>query len=226
MLAGQLTTALYMQGFPIVVNSSLGSASVVTLTTVRTVCRLGLMPVQNVAYATSPQLSRSYGAMDMPLFHRMIKIMAMAAFWSGIGVVLALTTVGPWLLSKWTGGKISISHLTFGLFALSIAFQGLWVCFQLVLGCCNKHHFFNYFYCGSVALSLGVTLLLARPFGFNVVPVIMLVSDIMVAGMGYFLCTKKLDGFNPSVLQCVFQADFYRSLIAKTLSHRRPVNTQ
>ena len=225
MLAGQLTTALYMQGFPIVVNSTLGSASVVTLTTLRTICRLGLMPVQNVAYATSPQLSRSYGARDMALFHRMLKIMAVAAFWSGIALVMGLVTVGPWLLSQWTGGRVSVSHLTIGLFALSIAFQGLWVCFQNVLGCCNKHHFFNYFYCGSVILSLGVTLLLARSLGFTVVPAIMATSDLMVASLGFYLCIKKLDGFNPGALLCVFQADFYRGLIAKMVSYRRPAAT-
>ena len=220
-LVGQMTTALYMQGFPLVVNRSLGAATVVTLTTVRTVSRLGLLPIQTVAFSSSPQLSRSYGAQDRGLFGRLLKIMATACFWSALGVTIGLSSVGPWLISKWTGGRLTVDHTTICLFALSVSFQGVWTCCMVTLGSCNRHHLFNYAYFCIIVIALGAAAFLTRPYGFKVIPIIMLTADVIVATIGLYLCKTKIAYFNPRELLCIFQISFYKTIALKIATQRK-----
>jgi O-antigen/teichoic acid export membrane protein len=220
-LVGQVTTALYMQGFPLVVNRSLGAATVVTLTTVRTVSRLGLLPIQTVAFSSSPQLSRSYGSQDRALFGRLLKIMATACLWSALGVTIGLSSFGPWLISKWTGGRLTVDHTTICLFALSVSFQGVWTCCMVTLGSCNRHHLFNYAYFCVIAIALGAAVFLTKPFGFKVIPITMLTADVVVATIGLYLCKTKITYFDPRELLCVFQFSFYKTVIFKIITERK-----
>jgi O-antigen/teichoic acid export membrane protein len=219
-LLSQVTIALYMQGFPLVVNRSLGSATVVTLTTLRTMCRFGLLITQTVAYSSSAQLSRSCGAQDWPFFRRLLKIMAVVAFWASLSITATLVLFGPFLLSTWTGGRLTIDPLTIGIFALSVAFQGIWTCCMVVLNACNRHHLFSYAYFTATVLSLVAAFFLAKPFGFDVIPVIMLITDIAVAALGFYLVKTKIPESHLRELTCIFTAAFYRNLLAKILSQR------
>jgi O-antigen/teichoic acid export membrane protein len=220
LLMGQLTVALYMQGFPLVVNRSLGSASVVTLTTLRTICRFGLLVTQTVAYACGAQLSRSAGARDWEFFRRLLRIMAMVAFWCGAGVTATLMIFGPFILSKWTGGRLSIDPFTIGIFALSVAAQGVWTCCTVTLSSCNRHHLFNYGYFTATVLSLVVSFFLTRSLGFEVVPVSMLVSDVCVATLGLYLVRTRVPESHLRELTCIFQIAFYKNLLESVLNRR------
>ena len=215
----QITIALYMQGFPLVVNRTLGSAAVVTLTTLRTVSRLGLLIVQTVALSSSPQLSKSYGVQDWSFFGRFVKIMATVSFWSAIFMSTGLTIFGPWLIYKWTGGKLLVDHSTIGLFALSVSFQGFWTCFMVVLDACNRHHFFCYCYFLITLASLGVALFMVEPFGFNSIPAVMLVADILVVLSGLFFFRKNIPQYRLNELSCIVRISFYRNLVSDLSDH-------
>jgi O-antigen/teichoic acid export membrane protein len=220
LLMGQLTIALYMQGFPLIVNRSLGSATVVTLTTLRTVCRFGLLAVQTVAYSSSAQLSRSYGSGDWAFFRRLLKIMAAVSVWAAIGVTISLSVFGPWILSKWTGGRLTVDPLTIGLFALSVSFQGIWTCCMVTLGACNRHHLFNYGYFGATVLSLTAAFFLTKPLGFEIIPIIMLISDMGVTALGLYLCQTKIPESHLGELSCIFQISYYRNLWSTLLNQQ------
>lgn len=219
-LVGQATIAIYMQGFPLVVNKCLGASMVVTLTTVRTVSRLGLLPVQTVAFSSSPQLSRSFGANDRTLFSRLLKIMAATWVWSALGITIGLNLLGPWLIFKWTGGRLAVDHLTVGLFALSVALQGVWTCCVVALTSCNRQHLFNYAYFCLVASSLVVAYFLTKPLGFHIVPLIMLASDFILAAVGLYLCKIKLVYFDLLELLCVFRFSFYKNFVQRIVHER------
>jgi O-antigen/teichoic acid export membrane protein len=218
LLVGQLTSALYMQGFPLVVNRSLGPAAVVMLTTIRTVSRIGLLPIQTIAFSSSPQLSRSFGSQNRLLFSQLLKIIACACIWSSLASTVGLTIFGPWLMSKWTGGRLNVDHITLFLFTLSISFQGVWSCCAVILGSCNKHHLFYYFSFCITIVSLGAALFATKLFGFIAVPVIMGIADLFIAGVGLYLCKKKIDFYDPHPFLCVFQISFYKDIIVKILN--------
>ena len=218
LLLGQLTVALYMQGFPLVVNRSLGSAAVVSLTTLRTISRFGLLAVQTVSLSSAAQLSRSCGAQDWVFFRRLLTIMATVAVWSTVIVTVSLTLFGPWVLSLWTGGRLRADHLTICLFALSVSFQGIWLCCQATLTSCNRHHLFNYGYFSATVLSLTAAFFLVKPLGFNIIPTVTLVSDMSLVGLGFYLCHTKIPQSHLRELVCVFQLSFYRKILAAAIS--------
>ena len=220
LLLGQLTMALFMQGYPLVVNRSLGSAAVVTLTTLRTITRVGLVAVQTVAYSSSAQLSRSCGAQDWVFFRRLMTVMATVAVWSLVVMTLTLTLLGPWILSKWTGGRLTSDHLTICLFALSVSLQGIWTCCQATLTACVRHHFFNIAYFGFTLVALTTAFFLTRPFGFGVIPAIMVTSDICIVTLGLYLVQRLVPQSHVRELICIFTPAFYRRLAAAAINHR------
>jgi O-antigen/teichoic acid export membrane protein len=214
LLIGQATVALYMQGYPLIVNRALGSAPVVTLTTLRTISRFGLFLVQTVSYSCSAQLSRSYGARDWDLFRQLLKVMAAAVVWCSAGMVVTLTIFGPFLISRWTGGRLNVDHLTIFLFALSVSFQGFWICCQITLSSCNRHHLFNYCYFTFTVLGGVAAYFLTRLFGFTAIPAVMLTVDICIAILGLYLIRKKVPESHLRELLCVFQPAYYKHLLA------------
>ncbi len=214
LLIGQATVALYMQGYPLIVNRALGSAPVVTLTTLRTISRFGLFLIQTVGYSCSAQLSRSCGSNDWQLFRRLLKIMAAAVVWGALGMVVTLTLFGPFLVTRWTGGRLNVDHLTIFLLAASVSFQGFWVCCQITLAACNRHHVFNYCYFALTLLGGTAAYFLTRPLGFTVIPAVMLTTDICISILGVYLVRTKVPESHPGELVCVFQPSFYRNLLA------------
>ena len=223
LLLGQLTVALFMQGYPLVVNRTLGSAAVVSLTTLRTISRFGLLAVQTVAFSSSAQLSRSCGAQDWVFFRRLLTIMATVAVWSTVAVTLLLTLLGPWILTKWTGGRLTADHFTICLFAFSVSLQGIWTCCQITLTATNRHHYYNYGYFSVTALALIAAYFLTPVVGFNVIPGIMVVADIFLVFLGFYQVQKMVPQSHLRELFCVFTPAFYRRLIVAVITRGNPL---
>ena len=208
-LAGQAAGAFFLQGYPLVVNHLLGPVWVVTLTTLRTASRTLFQGVQIVSMASSAELSRTYGNKDWEGYLRLVKVLLAVTIWSAVGAGVGLTVFGPWVIAKWTSGKVVVDHTIMFLFALSVAFQCGWSACNFCLVSTNMHHSFNYIYLCLTLAGLCLVNILEHAFGFMGVPLTMVIIDGLLLGWALHICRTKLTFMPLGSLSVVFQPSFY-----------------
>jgi O-antigen/teichoic acid export membrane protein len=212
-LAGEAAGAFFLQGYPLVVNRLLGPAAVVTLTTIRTASRTLFQVVQMVSMASSSELSRTYGNKDWEGYLRLLKVLVAVTIGAAVGACLGLTLFGPWVIAKWTSGKVEVSHVIMFLFALSVAFQSGWSACGSVLVSTNMHHSFNYVYLCLTLAGLCVVNIVEHMFGFIGVPLTMVAVDCLLLCWALQVCRTKLTFIPLASLWVVFQPSFYTSKV-------------
>jgi O-antigen/teichoic acid export membrane protein len=213
LLSGQAAVALSLQGYPLIINRALGASFVVTFVTIRTVSRMVLLFINVVSFSSAPELSRSYGRKDWLVYVRLLKIMLTCALCGGAVTLLVLTIGGPWIIGKWTSGKIVVAQLPMFLFAVSIALQGLWAIGGVVLVASNMHHLFNYTYLGITLGGLFLASQITPLAGFNTIPATMVLQDSLLILTAILLCQSKLNHISLKDLGAVFTFGFYRKHI-------------
>jgi len=208
-LANEAAGALYLQGYPLVVNHLLGAEWVVVLTTLRTASRTLLQAVQMASMASSSELSRTYGNKDWESYLRLLKVLLAVTIWAAAATCVGLTLVGPWAIEKWTSGKVIVHHGMIFLFAFSVACQSAWGTCGSILVSTNMHHFFNYFYLVMTLIGLAVVNLAVHYFGFVGVPMTMVLADIVLLFWALQSCRTQLSFVDLVSLGVVFRPSFY-----------------
>lgn len=210
LLSGQVAVSLFLQGYPLIINRAIGASFVVTFVTIRTVSRMVLLFIQVVSFSSAPEISRSYGRKDWEVYLRLLKIMITCAICGGAITLVMLTTLGPWIIAKWTAGKVIVDHLPIFLFGVSIALQGLWAVAGVVLVCSNMHHLFNYLYLGVTIAGLWLANAITPTFGFTAIPATMVLQDSSLLVIAIVLCQSKLSHIRFRDVGSVFTFGFYR----------------
>jgi O-antigen/teichoic acid export membrane protein len=208
-LSGEAAGAFFIQGYPLVVNRVLGPTAVVILTTIRTASRTVLQVGQMVSFSSGSELARTYGARDWEGYLRLLKVMLAVTFWTAMIAGIGLTVAGPWVLAKWTGGKVLVSHQILFLFALSVICQSGWGACGSILVSTNMHHSFNYLYLFLTMTGLALVTFSMHVFGFIGVPLVMLMVDCALLAFALYVCARKLSFVPLASLACVFQPGFY-----------------
>jgi O-antigen/teichoic acid export membrane protein len=208
-MAGTAAGAFFLQGYPLIVNRLLGPVAVVTLTAVRTASRTLLQMVGMVSSASVSELSRTYGSRDWEGYLRLLKVLLAVTVWSSVAAAVGLTVFGPWVIKKWTLGKVEVDHGIMLLFALSIACQCGWSACGSILFSTNMHHAFNYAYLFLTMVGLAGAYFAMHFFGFAGVPLVMIVVDAILLSWALHLCHRKLTFVSLASLACVFLPSFY-----------------
>jgi O-antigen/teichoic acid export membrane protein len=216
-LAGEAAGAFFLQGYPLVVNRLLGPAAVVTLTTIRTASRTLFQGVQMVNMASGSELSRTYGTRDWDGYLRLLKVLLAVTISAAVGACLGLTLLGPWVIEKWTSGKVVVDHGIMFLFALSIACQSGWSACGSVLVSTNMHHSFNYVYLCLTLAGLCAVNFFEHAFGFMGIPLTMVMVDSLLLGWALRVCHEKLTFIELRSLAVVFQPSFYLDKLKASL---------
>ncbi|MBN8490398.1 MAG: oligosaccharide flippase family protein [Burkholderiales bacterium] len=106
-LAFQLSSALSLQGFTLLVGSMFGSAAVVTFSAARTLARVAVQATSILSHALWPEFSRLKGAGEtqalQALYARSIRIGGATA----VALSAVLAGLAPWILPAWTRGEVS-----------------------------------------------------------------------------------------------------------------------
>ncbi len=207
--ANSAASAFFLQGYPLIVNGMLGAAAVVTLTTVRTGSRTLLQVVGIVNNASGSELSRSYGSKDWDAYLRILKVLIATTVWASVAAAFGLTLFGPWVILKWTAGKVVISHALMFLFAISVACQCCWFACSGVLFSTNMHHAFNYTYLALTLAGLGLAGFAIRIWGFAGVPIVMVLVDGVLLAVVLTICRRKLAFISLASLGRVFDPVYY-----------------
>ena len=217
--AGTAANAFFLQGYPLIVNGVLGASAVVTLTAPRTVSRTLLQVVGIVNAAAGSELSRTFGSKDWEAYLRILKVLIATTVWASIGAAVGLTLFGPWVIAKWSLGKVIISHQLMFFFALSVACQCCWTACSGILFSTNMHHAFNYTQLALTLAGLAVTAVSIHLLGFAGVPVVMSVVDALLLAWVLFLCYRKLSFIPLASLVRVFYPAFYFEKARGVLRH-------
>jgi O-antigen/teichoic acid export membrane protein len=223
--AGTAAGAFFLQGYPLIVNSTLGPVAVVTLTTIRTGSRTLLQMVGIVSNASTSELSRTYGSKDWEGYLRLLKVLAAMTLWTSLAAAVGLALAGPWVIHLWTSGRVLVSHDIMLLFGLSIACQCAWSACGTILFSVNMHHAFNYAYLALTVVGLAVATYAVHLLGFAGIPTVMMIVDAALLGLAIYLCHTKLEFIPLSSLAKVVYPSFYLEKAQGVLRHlkgRRP----
>lgn len=134
-----LAMALSVQGLVLVVGATLGAVAVVVFSTLRTLTRMALQTVWKVAGAFEPEMAMAWGAGDRVLLLRLFR----GAFQLGLVLAMAaaglLAWLGPWILSVWTHGKVSMHPALFQWLLVSAIASVFWYTALTFLKAGNRH---------------------------------------------------------------------------------------
>jgi threonine/homoserine efflux transporter RhtA len=72
-----------------------------------------------------------------------------------------------------------------------------------------------------MSLALIVAACVTKPLGFTAIPIIMLTLDIVLAGLGVYLCETELSHFQLRDLARIFDVSLYKSYLDKITSLTR-----
>jgi O-antigen/teichoic acid export membrane protein len=217
--AGTAASAFFLQGYPLIVNGTLGAAAVVTLTAPRTVSRTLLQVVGIVNAAAGSELSRNFGNKDWDAYLRILKVLIATTVWASIGAAVGLTLFGPWVIAKWSIGKVIISHQLMFLFALSVACQCCWTACNGILFSTNMHHAVNYTQLAMTLAGLSVVTFAIHAWGFAGVPIVMAAVDGVLLAGALYICHRKLSFIPLASLARVFSPAFYLEKARGLLRH-------
>jgi O-antigen/teichoic acid export membrane protein len=224
-MAGTAAGALFLQGYPLIVNAVLGPVAVVTLTAIRAASRTMLQITGMVSNASSSEMARSYGSRDWDGYLRLLKVLAAVTVWTSIGVGVVLTVGGPWLIAKWTSGRVVVDHPIMLFFAISVACQSGWSACGSILFSTNMHHAYNYANLLLTLAGLAAADVVIRFAGFTGVPLVMMIVDLTLLAVALGLLRAKLSFIELGSLLNIFHPLFYFRKLDHLLQHARGGST-
>jgi O-antigen/teichoic acid export membrane protein len=155
-LSFPLGNALTIQGMSIVVGTTLGPAALAVFNTYRTLSRLPVQMLATFSRALWPEISRSFGAGDLPMLRKIYRHGTLLSLIWCAAICLALFVAGDFLLRIWTAGDIAFEPLLLALFLLAAFGNCAWQVGQVVLSATNMHERLAVTYLFSALLSIAL----------------------------------------------------------------------
>ena len=157
-MALPLASALTINGLTLVVASLEGSIAVTAFSTLRTLTRVNFQLLTVIAWAIWPELSRAFGAGDIPLARALHR----AAYQSGLVISLltgvALWVLGPTIYRLWLHNSVPFQPGCFHVLVAVTFANSLWFTSSVVPMSTNAHH--------RIALALVFASLLCLGIGY------------------------------------------------------------
>ncbi len=172
--------ALNLQGTLMAVGAALGPTAVVVFGTARTVSRVALQMVQMVNSTFEPELSLAFGARNIPLVRSLHRRACQFALIIAAVVVLAMLTLGPWFLHRWTGGHVPPSRPLLGILLLVVIGYSLWSTSSVLITSTNQHQRLAAWYIAGTGLTCVVTFFAARHFGLYAAAFSLILSELVM----------------------------------------------
>ncbi len=172
--------ALNLQGTLLAVGYALGPTAVVVFGTARTVSRVALQMVQMVNTTFEPEMSIAYGARNIPLVRSLLRRACQLALIVAFVIVLAMMTVGPWFLHRWTGGHVPPSRVLLDILLLVVILYALWSTSSVLMTSTNQHQRLATYYVIGTSIACTFCYFLARWFGLYGAAASLLVSELVM----------------------------------------------
>ena len=180
-MAFPVGNALNLQGMLLVVGHVLGPVAVVVFSTARTVSRSAVQFMQLISNSVWPEMSIAVGAGDFALARTLHRRSCQISIASGLGFVVALVAVGPFIWRHWTVHQIPTDTVLFDLLLLLVIFYALWNTSSVALTATNSHQRLAVVYLIATSVSLAIAWVLASFFGLRGVAVALIAGEIFMA---------------------------------------------
>ncbi len=181
-----LGQALAISGPVIVLGMAARPLDVVVFSTCRTLARLGTTATNMVGAAIMPEFSRVFGQNNVLLFRRLIVLHFLTALTISIIYFISLSTLGGWILTLWTKGKVHIVQPFFTLLLMSVCFEMLWTTLFIPLGSINRHVVTAHAYGGLALFAVVCGYFLAGPYGLTGIAAPLLFINIAMLAIVVF----------------------------------------
>lgn len=203
-LAFPLSNAISVQGFTIVVGSTLGAAALVVFATTRTITRIVLQVMISINLSIWPELSRSVGSGRLQeartIQRRAVQLAAVAS----LALMATLFVIGPATIRWWTRGIVDPPVPLLGVLLLVIFANTFWFTLTTALAATNRHTRMAIVYLASTLVALLLAIPLSATFGLIGAAVALLAIDV---AMGIYVFPASLRVVEDTPLR------FFRALL-------------
>lgn len=172
--------ALLFQGTILVVQSTLGPASVALFGTVRTMVRTLNQGMELINQTVWPELSHLFGSGDQRKIIRLHRTSVILSICIALFGVIGLAIFGPALYTIWVGSTIDLPYHLLLIFLLSIPFNALWITSSVIHMASNQHEGLAKRYLLATAISILLCILLSSTIGIEGAALTSLIVDVML----------------------------------------------
>lgn len=181
-MAFPLGNALSLQGFTVVIASTLGASAVVVFSATRTVTRLALQAMGSINSSIWPELSRSVGGGHLDEARAILRRSVQLAVVGSLSLVLGLALFGVAIIRWWTHGLVDPPILLLSLLLFVIVANSLWYTLASVLAATNQHKRLAVAYLLGTTAALMAAVPLSSAFGLVGAATALLAIDIAMIG--------------------------------------------
>ncbi|MBX2890020.1 MAG: hypothetical protein KF734_03770 [Saprospiraceae bacterium] len=165
------------QGLVTILGITLGAASVVLFSTVRTLCNFAKQVIGIINLSVFSEYALSLGKQDFDALRRLHARSVQAIVGLTLLSVLGLKIFGPFILDFWTKGRVTAEEPFFTLYLCHILVNSLWLgSWTLLLGC-NRHQKITRYYLMTSLFVLVSAYLCVGSMGLSVLPIVLILSD-------------------------------------------------
>jgi O-antigen/teichoic acid export membrane protein len=172
--------SLNLAGSQLAVNYALGSTSVVIFSAARTISRGALQMVQMINSTFEPEFTIAFGAGRWDLVKSLHRRACQIALFFATAVVLGLVTVGPWILTHWSRGKVPPSQGLLAILLLGVLFFALWVTSATLLTATNRHQQLAVVYMFATGITCALCFAMARWKGLYGAAASLVLSELIM----------------------------------------------
>jgi O-antigen/teichoic acid export membrane protein len=164
-MAFPLGYALSLQGFTIVIATTLGPIAVVSFSTLRTLSRPVLQLTTVIKNSMWPELSRAFGEGNLPLARRLNRLAWRGSLGISVFGGLFLWVMGPHIYRLWLRHDVNFDATCFHVLLLVAVVSSLWDMGAVIPMSINGHGRVALLYAGAALVSLGVAWALSARLG-------------------------------------------------------------
>jgi O-antigen/teichoic acid export membrane protein len=173
--------ALSMEGFLVVIGSTLGAPSVALFAPTRTLTRSAFQVIDSIKNGVWPEVSAAYGANDWDAARRLHRYACQAAFWLSSAFVAGLLLFGPAVFQAWTRGRLVLDVPVFRLLLVAVVVNSFWNTSSVVLVACNRHRGLAIRYLAGTAGAVVLAYPLLHRFGLPGAPAALVLCDLWMS---------------------------------------------
>ncbi|MDW1821130.1 hypothetical protein R7Z10_12120 [Vibrio sp. Vb1018] len=138
-MAYPLGRAITNQGMLLFTNAYVGSASVVILTSLRSLVNMAFQISNLIHLSTWPEYSRLHGEKNLDGLRKLFKFSTSIGILFGVSTATFLLMFGPNLIELWTRGEVLVERDLLLLFIISIVFNSIWYTSSTIFNATNNH---------------------------------------------------------------------------------------
>jgi O-antigen/teichoic acid export membrane protein len=191
-MAFPLASALSLQGLTLLVGVLFGPITVAIFNTYRTIVRIAVQITAIFSHALWPEFSRLFGEGEFLRIHHVFNRSAALGALQAFALSLLLYFTSPWLLKFWTHGEIEYIPSLMLMMLIYAAVSGAWHIPKVLLMATNQHIDLAYWAVFSAAFSVLLALVLSIRLDLNGIVVAMLLSELLMASICFYLVYKVL----------------------------------